>query len=61
MVYNLCSSSNSFFIFVPTLVKISNRVSALLSRHNSLKIIAGGDMVLVLCTLSDHACICTRF
>ena len=29
--------------------------------HNSLIINVGGDMVLVLCTSSDHACICTKF
>ena len=28
--------------------------------HNSVKIV-GGDMVLVLSTLSDNACICSKF
>ena len=60
-------------IFVPSKVKISKKVSALLSSndfqiktfkvkgHYSLLINVSGDVVLVLCTSSDHACICTKF
>ena len=36
-------------------------ISKFSKEQNSLILSGDGDMVLVLCTSSDHACICTKF